>query len=97
MRCLGTYVGLLMACSVFSVKGAGRPHWKAGMILVIPALIDGYTQLRGWRMSNNGLRLVTGLLAGSGAGMIILPIYLTIIARMSDKLGTLIRRKGRTG
>ncbi len=96
MRCLGIYIGLLMVCLFISIKGNGRIHWKAGMMLVIPALIDGYSQLKGWRMSNNGLRLATGLLAGSGAGMIILPIYLTIIAGFRDKLRTLIRRKART-
>lgn len=31
--------------------------------------IDGFTQLRGWRESNNQLRLITGLTAGFSCGV----------------------------
>ena len=39
-----------------------------------PLAVDGWTQYLGWRRSNNTLRLITGLLAGLGAG------YLSIYA-----------------
>ena len=37
-------------------------------ITIVPLAVDGWTQYLGWRRSNNTLRLITGLLAGLGAG-----------------------------
>ncbi|WP_285841842.1 DUF2085 domain-containing protein [Sutcliffiella horikoshii] len=42
-----------------------------GILLNIPMVIDGYTQLRGWRVSNNFLRSSTGLISGIGMSCII--------------------------
>lgn len=42
-----------------------------GVLLNIPMVMDGYTQLRGWRMSNNFLRSFTGLISGIGMSCII--------------------------
>ena len=41
------------------------------VFLLVPAFIDGLTQLLGYRESNNILRLVTGLLGGLGLGILI--------------------------
>lgn len=41
------------------------------MLLLIPTIIDGTTQLKGLRESNNYLRLFTGLIGGLGLGIII--------------------------
>ena len=41
------------------------------VLLLVPAFIDGLTQLLGYRESNNILRLVTGLLGGLGLGILI--------------------------
>ena len=38
------------------------------IITLGPLTVDGWTQYLGWRRSNNTLRLITGLLAGLGAG-----------------------------
>lgn len=38
--------------------------------LCIPALFDGFTQFIGLRVSNNGLRVLTGFLLGMGLGII---------------------------
>jgi len=57
------------------------------VLLNLPALIDGYTQLRGWRMSNNLLRLGTGLMAGVGAGVFLFPLYLLSVARLKKLFG----------
>jgi uncharacterized membrane protein len=40
-------------------------------ILIIPLLIDGYTQLWKWRKSNNFLRFLTGLAFGVGQSFLI--------------------------
>ncbi|MGD6873465.1 DUF2085 domain-containing protein [Sutcliffiella horikoshii] len=42
-----------------------------GVLLNIPMVADGYTQLRGWRVSNNFLRAFTGLISGFGMSCII--------------------------
>ncbi len=36
------------------------------VILLIPAGVDGFTQLLGLRKSNNNLRFVTGVIGGIG-------------------------------
>jgi uncharacterized membrane protein len=42
-----------------------------GVLLNFPMVVDGYTQLHGWRVSNNFLRSVTGLISGIGMSCII--------------------------
>ncbi|WP_060666399.1 DUF2085 domain-containing protein [Bacillus sp. CHD6a] len=42
-----------------------------GILLNIPMVVDGYSQLRGLRMSNNFLRSFTGLISGMGMSCII--------------------------
>lgn len=41
------------------------------IMLLIPTAIDGLTQLKGYRESNNALRFFTGLLGGLGLGILI--------------------------
>ncbi|OWT33348.1 hypothetical protein BGI41_02885 [Methanobrevibacter sp. 87.7] len=41
------------------------------ILLLVPAAIDGFTQLLGWRESTNYLRLITGLLGGIGLAILI--------------------------
>jgi len=81
-RCLGIYFALLMTALYFGIKGSTRIFWKTAIILNLPALIDGYTQMRGWRSSNNLLRLGTGLLAGIGVGVCLFPIYLEAMSHI---------------
>ncbi|MBT2691061.1 DUF2085 domain-containing protein [Bacillus sp. ISL-47] len=57
-----------------------------GIFLHIPMLLDGVSQLKKWRVSNNFLRSLTGLLSGVGMSLIIIsaavnlvPIIFTII------------------
>lgn len=40
-------------------------------LITIPTIIDGLTQLRDFRESNNTLRFTTGLIAGLGFGIIV--------------------------
>ena len=86
-RCLGIFFALLMTGLYFGIKGADRVYWKTAILLNLPALIDGYSQLRGWRMSNNLLRLGTGLMAGAGAGVFLFPLYLLSIAHLKKVFG----------
>ncbi|AJD93641.1 hypothetical protein JMA_43240 (plasmid) [Jeotgalibacillus malaysiensis] len=43
-------------------------------------LVDGITQLKGWRTSTNTLRTVTGLMSGIGLSIGITSIFYFIIA-----------------
>ena len=45
-------------------------HVYIAIALIIPCGVDGFTQLWGWRESNNNLRFITGLMAGVGLMML---------------------------
>lgn len=47
--------------------------------MIVPAIIDGLTQLMGLRESNNFLRLLTGIMGGLGAAILIKFLKLLII------------------
>lgn len=51
-----------------------------GVVLNIPMVIDGWTQKRKYRMSNNTLRLTTGFGAGFGQSVIIVSVSESIIS-----------------
>lgn len=61
-RCTGVFLGQLTA-AVTACFLSPSP-WLA--LLLLPMAVDGLTQTAGWRVSNNALRLVTGLLGGFG-------------------------------
>ena len=67
-RCTGFYTGLI----VFLIYNYFYPvNYTLGLfitsiILLIPAGVDGFTQLMKLRESNNNLRFVTGFIGGIG-------------------------------
>lgn len=61
-RCLSILVGYGFIPLLFAFH---IPLW-VGIVLQFPMVIDGYTQLKGWRTSNNTLRMITGLISGFG-------------------------------
>lgn len=61
-RCTGLYTGYAAGAVLVWLFPADL-RWG---LLVIPLLIDGYTQHREWRTSTNLLRFLTGLPAGVG-------------------------------
>ncbi|MEA3322494.1 MAG: DUF2085 domain-containing protein [Bacillota bacterium] len=72
-RCMSILLGYLavvpllwLAADVSFIK-----LFVVGVLLNFPMVIDGYTQLRGWRVSNNFLRSLTGLISGMGMSCII--------------------------
>jgi uncharacterized membrane protein len=70
-RCTAIYVGLILSFLAFLLL----PRMKesvARMVLyaaLVPMAIDGLTQLAHLRLSNNSLRIETGLLAGIAFGV----------------------------
>ena len=74
-RCFGIYLTML-ATGIFLIRfGSKHIYWKSAVLLMIPCIIDGSTQYLGHRLSNNGLRLITGSLAGIGMGLFFFPLY----------------------
>lgn len=51
-----------------------------GILLNFPMVLDGWTQKRKVRMSNNPLRLTTGIVSGFGQSIIIVSISHSIIS-----------------
>jgi uncharacterized membrane protein len=47
--------------------------WRFWVLAMLPMALDGGTQLFGWRESNLGLRLLTGLIFGLATAWFLLP------------------------
>jgi uncharacterized membrane protein len=68
-RCSSILLGYLLAPVAVGLE-LTAPYYLIGAML-IPLLVDGFTQLWKWRKSNNTLRLLTGLLFGVGQSLLI--------------------------
>ena len=69
-RCFGIYIGILIGMAIAFIRKIELTGKFVVIILlsVVPLAIDGTGQLFGYWVSNNTLRLITGLLAGTGVG-----------------------------
>lgn len=78
-RCTGFYTGLIVFLIYnFFFKITYTPElFIISVLLLIPTAIDGFTQLLGYRESNNNLRFTTGFIGGIG-----LIIIMRIAVRM---------------
>ncbi|MEW9050854.1 MAG: DUF2085 domain-containing protein [Neobacillus sp.] len=77
-RCTGILSGYLLF-PFFLVTGLLFPLWL-GILLNIPMVLDGWTQRKKLRMSNNTLRFTTGIVSGAGQSMIIVSVSHFIIS-----------------
>ncbi|MFJ5758694.1 DUF2085 domain-containing protein [Neobacillus sp. NPDC093182] len=77
-RCTGILLGYLFFPVLF-VLDLYFPIWL-GILLNFPMVLDGWTQKRKVRMSNNRLRLTTGIVSGFGQSIIIVSISQGIIS-----------------
>lgn len=71
-RCTGFYISLML---YFIYVYFFFVHYNPvlltfAILLLIPMMLDGLTQLFKYRESNNVLRLITGLMGGIGLGII---------------------------
>jgi uncharacterized membrane protein len=74
-RCTGIYISMLVSLILlWNIQFNSISSALIAIILIIPMGIDGTTQLLGMRLSNNKLRLITGLLGG--VGLVILSRFL---------------------
>lgn len=76
-RCLAIYSTILFAGLVLAgVRQARRIPaitWWMWLLAILPLALDGGTQFFGWRESNNGLRVLTGVIFGIGTALFTLP------------------------
>jgi len=82
-RCTGFYIG---AFSYFIYVYFNFVEYTHSLIFIaflmlIPAFMDGSTQLFGFRKSNNLLRFCTGLIGGIGLAILVKTIKMLIITR----------------
>lgn len=79
-RCMGIYLsipfGILLGFLFLKLE---LITFIISSVLLIPLIIDGYTQKYKFRKSNNFLRVLTGTLFGLGYGFIIVLSFYYII------------------
>jgi len=63
-RCTGICVGAIISISLAILKLDLSPI--LGFAFVLPLLVDGFSQLLGFRESNNMIRFITGMLFAAG-------------------------------
>ena len=85
-RCTGLMVGYLLGIFVYLLEII---NWKVAIILCIPLVLDGGTQYLGWRMSNQWLRLITGILCGIGIMFLEIWGMKLLIGGMTDEVSKL--------
>lgn len=77
-RCTGILAGYLFF-PILLIAGWNLPLWL-GILLNFPMIIDGWTQKKKYRMSNNTLRFTTGIVCGLGQSIIIVWVSEFIIS-----------------
>ena len=75
-RCTGLVIGYLMGILIYFLKII---NWEIAILLCIPLVIDGGSQYLKWRMSNQRLRLITGILCGVGIMVLEIPAMKLLI------------------
>ncbi|MEY2191979.1 DUF2085 domain-containing protein [Neobacillus sp. BF23-41] len=68
-RCTGILLGYLFFPFLL-IAGLHFSLWL-GLLLNVPMVLDGWTQKRKYRMSNNILRVTTGIMSGFGQSVLI--------------------------
>lgn len=75
-RCTGILVGLVLVGPLLCIFLPVNMYVSLSLTLIM--FIDGFTQLKGWRESNNYLRLITGI----GFGYSVVSFLAHIIQRI---------------
>lgn len=80
-RCTGFYIGafIYFIYAYFFYVEYTVYLITLAILMIVPAFLDGFTQLLGTRISNNKLRLLTGLLGGLGLAILVKAIKWVIL------------------
>lgn len=78
-RCFSMIIGLCLLPIIVQINPKGVYLLILGISLQLPMLIDGITQAKKKRTSNNFLRTITGLISGIGLALIIYFLGFSII------------------
>ena len=85
-RCTGLVIGYLMGILIYFLNII---IWEIAILLCIPLVIDGGSQYLKWRMSNQRLRLITGILCGIGIMVLEIPAMKLLIGGTIDEMSKL--------
>ena len=72
-RCTGVYIGVFayIVYAYFYFIDYTPLLLLFSVLILLPLVVDGFTQSLGFRESNNTLRFITGLLGGLSIGILI--------------------------
>ena len=84
-RCTGFYISLIIyfIYTYYFFVDYNVYVLIFAVLLLVPTVIDGITQLFEYRESNNKLRFITGLLGGLGLGILIKALKYFIYLKMN--------------
>ena len=80
-RCSGILLGYFILPLLFIQSQIIK--WWFIPLLMIPLLIDGFTQKWNWRESNNSLRITTGILFGIAQSILIVKTVILLLNFLS--------------
>ena len=87
-RCTGFYISLIVYFTYTYYFFVDYTPFllSSAILLLLPAAIDGLTQLLEYRESNNLLRFITGLLGGLGLGILVKALKYFIYLKINGGL-----------
>ena len=91
-RCTGTYTGFMFSFIYWMIvnrkmKGGTPPNYAlaTSVIFILTLVFDGGTSYLHLRETTNEIRLITGLLAGSGAALLIIPCVFELLFKHASR------------
>jgi uncharacterized membrane protein len=86
-RCTFIYIGILASSLLYPFTGwPKRPRVRYLFIAAAPLIIDGGTQLVGFRESTNTIRAITGFVFGSAIAFYVAPEAIPVAYLVLDRL-----------
>jgi uncharacterized membrane protein len=83
-RCVAIYLSFSIVTLIIANKNDLTIYWKVGLLLLLPIIFDGLTQMLGIRMSSNTIRIITGVLGGIGLALVLKSIILISAKHLID-------------
>ncbi|MHC1605173.1 MAG: DUF2085 domain-containing protein [Candidatus Methanofastidiosia archaeon] len=88
-RCFGIYAGVLIGTFIYplhkKMENREPPHARWVLLSLVPLAVDGFSQLFGFRVSSNSVRIATGFLFGLVFINYFLPLVVVRLGVLSDQ------------